>query len=341
MSMNAKNILSLMAVAFLIGCGKPESNQYEGSTVKSVTSDEEKAKFKVALLTPGPVSDSGWNALAYEGLQAIKADMGATVDQKESSGTKIADDMRTYARQGYNVVFGHGFEYNDPAMRVAKDFPNTVFVTSSGGGTAKNVGAFRFDLEEGFYIAGYMAALMSKNGVIGSVSVQNYPSIVSTLKAYAAGAKAARPTVQVLPPVYFGVEGDVARARTATQQVINQHADFIIHQANAAAQGIFDACKEKKVYAFGSNANQNDNPSGIVIGSAVISTKTPFKELADAAKRKVYVGAIGEYAMINNAIDFVINPKLLDKVPADVQQKVRDLAADIKSQKIVVPKDKF
>ena len=45
--------------------------------------------------------------------------------------------------------------------------------------------------------------------------------------------------------------------------------------------------------------------------------------------------------MINNAIDFVINPKLLDKVPADVQQKVRDLAADIKSQKIVVPKDKF
>lgn len=216
-----------------------------------------------------------------------------------------------------------------------------MFVTSSGGGTAANVGAFRFDLEEGFYIAGYMAALMSKTNTIGSVSVQNYPSIVSTLKAYAAGAKAAKPGIEVLPPVYFGEEGNIAAAKSLTEQVIAKGADFVIHQANAAAQGVFDACKEKKVYAFGSNSNQNDNSSGVVIGSAVIITKTPFKELADAVKRKVYKGTIGEYAMANDAIDFVLNPKLADKVPADVQTKIKDLAADIKSGKVKVPKDKF
>jgi len=339
--MNAKNFLPLLAIAFAVGCAKTDSSPYEGRTVKTIESDSDKAKFKVALLTPGPVSDSGWNALAFEGLQNINTELGATVDQKESSGTKIADDMRTYARQGYNLVFGHGFEYNEPAMKVAKDFPNTVFVTSSGGGTAKNVGAFRFDLEEGFYLAGYMAAMMSKTGTIGSVSVQDYPSIVSTLRAYQAGAKAANPAIEVLPPVYFGVEGDIARAKTATQQVISRNADFIIHQANAAAQGVFDACKEKKVFAFGSNSNQNDNPAGDVIASAVIITKTPFKELAEAVKRKVYVGTIGEYAMTNDSIDFVLNPKLLSKIPANVQQKVKDLAADIKSGKVKVPKDKF
>ncbi len=339
--MNLKRFLPLMAVLFVAGCGSGDSSSNDKNDVKSVSSDSDKAKFKVALLTPGPVSDSGWNALAFDGLQAIKSEMGATVDQKESSGTKIADDMRTYAQQHYNVVFGHGFEYNEPAMKVAKDFPDTVFVTSSGGGTAKNVGAFRFDLEEGFYIAGYMAALMSKTGTIGSVSVQNYPSIVSTLKAYAAGAKAAKPSIGVLPPVYFGVEGNIAAAKSATEQVIAQGADFVIHQANSAAQGVFDACKEKKVYAFGSNANQNSNSSGVVIGSAVIITKTPFKELADAVKRKVYTGAIGEYAMANDSIDFVLNPDLLKQVPTDVQTKIKDLASDIKSGKVKVPKDKF
>jgi basic membrane lipoprotein Med (substrate-binding protein (PBP1-ABC) superfamily) len=340
--MNTRNLLPLLALAFVgFGCSKPESNPYDGSTVKTVESADSKAKFKVALLTPGPVTDSGWSALAYDGLKAIQDDMGATVQNKESSGTKIADDMRTYAQQGYNLVFGHGFEYNEPAIKVAKDFPNTVFVSSSGGKTAKNVGAFRFDLEEGFYIAGYMAGLMTKTGTIGSVSVADYPSIVSTLKAYAAGAKAAKSDINVLQPVYFGSEGDVARAKQSAEAVIGQGADFVIHQANAAAQGVFDACKEKKVYAFGSNANQNDNPSGAVIASAIIVTKTPFKELADAVKRKVYSGTIGEYAMSNSAIDFVINPKLVDKIPHDVQQKVQDLAADIKSGKVKVPKDKF
>lgn len=340
--MNSRIIVPLVAIGFIgLGCSKPESNPYEGSSVKTVETPEARAKFKVALLTPGPISDAGWSALAYDGLKSIQEDMGATVQNKESSGTKIVDDMRTYAQQGFNLVFGHGFEYNEAAMKVAKDFPNTVFVTSSGGGTAKNVGAFRFDLEEGFYVAGYMAALMSKTGTIGSVSVKDYPSIVSTLKAYAAGAKAARKDINVLQPVYFGNEGDTTAAQQSTLAVIGQGADFVIHQANAAAQGVFNACKEKKVYAFGSNANQNDNPTGVVIGSAVIITKTPFKELADAVKRKVYTGTIGEYAMSNDAIDFVINPKLKDKVPHDVQQKLEDLAADIKAGKVKVPKDKF
>ena len=339
--MNFKHLLSLFAVVCVVGCGSGSSSSDDPHDVKTAQTSDEKAKFKVALLTPGPVSDSGWNALAFDGLQGIKADMGATVDQKESSGTKIADDMRTYAQQGYNVVFGHGFEYNEPAMKVGKDFPNTVFVTSSGGGTAKNVGAFRFDLEEGFYLAGYLAALMTKTNTIGSVSVQNYPSIVSTLKAYEAGAKAAKPSITVLPPVYFGVEGDVQRAKTATESVISSGADFVIHQANAAAQGVFDACKEKKVYAFGSNSDQNNNPSGVVIASAVIITKTPFKELAEAVKKKVYVGTIGEYAMANDAIDFIINPALKDKIPADIQAKIKNLAADIKGGKVKVPKDKF
>jgi len=340
--MNSRILVPLLAIGFIgLGCSKPDSSPYDGSSVKNVESSESKAKFKVALLTPGSISDAGWSALAYDGLKSIQDDMGATIQNKESSGSKITDDMRTYAQQGFNLIFGHGFEYNAAAMKVAKDFPNTVFVTSSGAGTAKNVGAFRFDLEEGFYIAGYMAALMSKTGTIGSVSVRDYPSIVSTLKAYAAGAKAARPDIVVLQPVYFGNEGDTTAAQQSTLAVIGQGADFVIHQANAAAQGVFNACKEKKVFAFGSNANQNDNSSGIVIASAVIVTKTPFKELADAVKRKVYVGTIGEYAMSNNAIDFVINPKLKDKIPHDVQQKVEDLAADIKSGKVKVPKDKF
>ena len=65
--------------------------------------------------------------------------------------------MRTYAQQGYSLVIGHGFEYNKPGVEVAKDFPDTVFVSSSGSETAKNAGALRFYLEQGCYLAGFVA----------------------------------------------------------------------------------------------------------------------------------------------------------------------------------------
>lgn len=280
--------------------------------------------------------------MAYDALGSIKTGLGATVDnQQDVTGTKIRDAMQTYARQGYKLIFGHGFEYNEPELAVAKDFPDTVFVSSSGSGTAKNAGAFRFYLEQGCYLEGYLAGKMSKTGIIGSVAVQNFPSIVSTLKAYEAGAKAANPNIKVIPPVYFGTEGDISAAKQATEALIGQKADFVIHQANAAAKGVFDACAAKGVYALGTNSDQNGDASGAVIASSVIKAEPAFMDLAKRVKEKKYTGEVSLYGMDKDAIDFVINPKMANKVPADVVKQLDALKADIKSGKLVVPKDNF
>ena len=339
--MKFKPLLLLLAVGTVIGCGNEAPETPVGSTVKSMTPPKPGEEFQVALLTPGTVYDSGWNALAYAGLQEIEKQMHASVTNKESKGADIVDDMRTYGRKKFSLVFGHGFEYNEPAMKVAKDFPDTVFVTSSGGGTAKNVGAFRFELEQGFYVAGYLAGLQTRTGIIGSVSVQNYPSIVSTLKAFEAGAKAANPGLKVLPPVYFGTEGDVTAAKQATEKIIAAGADIVIHQANSAAQGVFDACKEKSAIAFGSNADQNSNNSGVVLGSATIVAKPAFLDLAQQVKDHKFQGGVVKFGMDKGAIDFVLNPKMTVRVPLNQQQKIKQVMEDIKAGKIVVPEDKF
>lgn len=335
-----------LAAVLLAGCSaskddSPSTATTPASSSTSTAADSTASSFKVALLTPGPVSDAGWSALAYEGLQGIKTDMGAEVSNQEAAGAKIKDAMRSYAQKGYNLIFGHGFEYNKPGVELAKDFPKTVFVSSSGGETAPNAGAFRFYLEQSCYLAGMMAAKMSKTGTIGSVAVQNYPSIVSTLKAYEAGAKAVNPKIKIVPTSYFGSEGDVAKAKQATESVLSQGADFVIHQANAAAQGVFDACKEKGVYAFGTNADQNSNASNAVIASATIVAKPAFTELAKEVKAGTYKGEVSLFGMDKGAIDFVINPAMLSKVPADVQKLLHDTQEKIKSGALVVPKDNF
>lgn len=336
--MSARSVLLLLASAIaLLGAGCAPN---ETSASRGVATPAGGKRLKVALLTPGPVSDAGWSAIAYRGLLAIRRELGAEIANQEASGAKIKDAMRTYAQQGYDLVFGHGFEYNEFGVQVAKDFPNTVFVSSSGGKTAPNAGAFRFYLEQGFYLAGVMAGKMTKSNVLGAVAVQDYPSIVSTLKAFEAGARAANPKVRVIT-AYFGTEGDVAKAKQATEQVIAQGADFVIHQANAAAQGVFDAAKERGIYAFGANADQNDNPSGVVIASAVIVAEPAFLNLARQVRDGTYRGSVQLFGMKDGAIDFVANPALANKIPPDVAKLLDATKSKIRSGALVVPKDEF
>lgn len=331
--MRARWIYGAILLVGIVGCsgGSDDSNVSKPA--------DKKAEIKVALLTPGSVNDGGWNALAYAGLKQIETTMGAKVDQQEASGTQIKDAMRAYAQKGYDLIFGHGFEYNSVALEVAKDFPKTIFATSSGSGTAANVGAFRFYLEQGFYIAGFVAGKLSKTGTVGMVGVQNYPSIVSTFKAFEAGARAAKPTIKIIPPVYFGKEGDTAGAKQATEQVIAQGADFVIHQANAAANGVFAACAEKHIFAFGANADQNADPSGAVIASATIVASPAFVTLAHQVQSKTFKGEVLLMGMEKGSIDFIENPKFASKFPQDLKDSIKDLRGRIKSGKLVVPKD--
>lgn len=329
-------LLGLLAGLFVAGCSGPEATS-PGPPNGGRPNDE----FKVALLTPGPVSDAGWSAMANDGLQQIRQQLGATVNQQEAKGTQIKDAMRTYAQQGYRLVIGHGFEYNDPAVQVAKDFPGTIFVSSSGGGTAPNAGAFRFYLEQGFYLAGEMAGKMTKTGKVAMIGGDKVPSIESTFKAFEAGVRAANPQIKQVIKVYTGNGQDVAAAKRATLTAIDQGADFVIHQANAAAQGVFDACKERGVFAFGANLNQNDNPSGAVLASAVIVAGPAFVDLAKQVKEGTYKGSILLMGMDKGAIDFVVNPKLQAKIPADVLKKIQEDQAKIKSGQLTVPKDEF
>ncbi len=330
---------AILASAAIAGCSsrEPAPKPIGGGALKT---GSKSAEFKVALLTPGPVSDAGWSAMAYDGLQSIKQEMGATVNNREAKGTQIRDALRTYAQQGYQLVFGHGYEYNEPSMEVAKDFPGTVFVSSSGGMTARNVGAFRFYLEQGFYLCGILAGSMSKTGIVGMIGGDDVPSIRSTFRGFRAGVLSVNPSARVIE-VFTGSGQDIAAARRATLKAIDEGADFVIHQANAAAQGVFDACKERGAWCFGANLDQNDNPSGRVLASAVIVAGPAFLELAQMVKDNRFVGSVSLMGMDKGAIDFRFNHDLLSHVPDAIVKRVEDARVAISSGKLSVPRDEF
>jgi basic membrane lipoprotein Med (substrate-binding protein (PBP1-ABC) superfamily) len=195
-------------------------------------------------------------------------------------------------------------------------------------------------LEQGFYIAGVLAAKLDKTGTVAMIGGDKVPSIQSTFDAFSAGAKATKPQIKVLT-VYTGDGNDVAKAKEATLNAIGQGADLVIHQADNAAQGVFEACKEKNVYAIGSNLDQNKNATGIVIGSAIIAAGPAFVDLAKEVQAGTYKGSVANFGVKQGAIDFVINPALQSKVPADVQKLLDDTKSKIKAGTLTVPEAKF
>src|SRR5262245_60799088 len=91
---------------------------------------------KVGLLVTGPVSDGGWNQIAWKGCEQIQQKFGAQINnQLVTKPEQYETGFRGYAQDGYDLVFGHGAEFSDAAKQVGPRFPKTRLVVT--GGTAQ------------------------------------------------------------------------------------------------------------------------------------------------------------------------------------------------------------
>src|ERR1044072_1408913 len=102
--------------------------------------------MKVGLLTPGSVNDNGWNAIAYEGLQRVHRELGAEISHQETkTPAEFEEGFRSYGAKGFDLAFGHGFEFQDAALKAGKQYPHTVFIITSGSSVAPHVSPMVFE----------------------------------------------------------------------------------------------------------------------------------------------------------------------------------------------------
>src|SRR5437016_5252130 len=83
----------------------------------------------VAFVTDGKFSDGGWGATGYNATQVLKSKYG--IQLATSDGISIPDiesTLRGYADTGYKLIIAQGFQWGDPAVKVAPDYPDVKFV---------------------------------------------------------------------------------------------------------------------------------------------------------------------------------------------------------------------
>ncbi len=331
----------LPALLLAVACGGEAPSDDPASEVPGA-----EPALRAALLTSGPVSDAGWYAGAYEGLLMVEDSLGARVSHQQTRTPAEFDEaFRSYAASGYDLVFAHGFEYQDAAVRAGGLFPDMTIVVSGGGRVAENVVPLVFQLEEGSYLAGMVAGGLTRSDTVGMVGGVAIPPAEGTFRAFEAGARAVNPGVTVLE-TWIGSWDDVAAAKEAAVAQIRRGADILIHNTDAASFGAFQAVREAvatgdSTWIMGMNRDQNDIAPEVTLGSAVIRIPEAFLETARSwldgtlGSAPIYVGAE------EGVVDFVPNPAVEGRIPAELLQRVRDARAAIRAGELDVPRIPF
>ncbi len=309
-------------------------------------SDPAASRFRVALLTPGSINDGGWNSGAYQGLKRIETELGAEVRHVETrSPADFEEGFRDFASRGFALVFGHGFEYQEAAARVGAEAPDTIFITTSGDTVRANVAPMVFELEQATFLCGVLAARLSESRLVGLVGGMDLPSIRSTFVAFRAGVERTRPEVSVRE-VFLGNFDDVPAAREAALALLDQGADLLLHQANDAGRGVFRAVEERaaagrRVYAFGTNANQNEMAPAVVLGSATLDIPGALLAVARRVAQGEFRAEPLRLGMREGVVALELNPALADRIPEPLRAELAQLEARIRSGELEVPRGDF
>src|SRR6478609_3117862 len=325
-------LLLRCAVLFLATACNSGREDAQGKASSAGNANAANGPFRVALLTPGPISDQSWNGGAYQGLLRVRDSLGATVSHIQTkTPAEFEAQFRQYGAQNYDLVLGHGFEFQDAALRVAPDYPRTTYVVTAGSSVGANVGGIEFGFADASYLAGLLAGAMTKTNVIGVIGGTELPPVKESFTAFARGAKAANPRTTVLTS-YLGNWDDVSAGREQALAQIGRGADVIFQNADAAGLGVFQAAREtKKALVVGSNSNQNAVAPDITIASVVIDLPHAFLTVAREVKSKTFKPRLIRLGSESDVVTLVINPAFQSHIPARAMRVVdsvrRELAA--------------
>jgi basic membrane protein A len=301
-------------------------------------------KLRIALVTDALFSDSGWGTAAFNAAKLLETNYGHEVAYAESIAIPdIEATLRQYSEDGYDLIIAHGFQWGDPAVKVGQDYPNTKYVVFTGLVESENVASIFPMQQEGTFLLGALAAMMSETGTIAYVGGDQYPNLINIFEGYKQGARYINPEIEVIG-TYLGEWDNPAKGREAGLAQINAGADFLFHVADTSGHGVIQAAEDRGKFAFGAVLDQNQLASDTVLTSFVLDIDKAFDQAAQMVVEDRFEGKIfkpgieeGKGAPGDGIVFLAPFHDLEAQVPADVKARLEELTQDVLDGEIVVP----
>lgn len=236
------------------------------------------SELKVALILLGAISDLGWDYTAYCGLEKIGALGAQTSYMEKVDMSEVEAVARSYATEGYDVIFFATNMIQDIGMEVASEFPDTQFVMIGADTVTDNMAAVQIkDKDQGFMM-GVIAALATKTKIVGFVGATEFIAIVNGAKGFEQGVKYVDPEIQVLS-TFTGSDTDVNLAKETAKAMIENGADVLASICSAGAVGVLEAAQEGGILAVSESSGLADAAPDAVLTTVNKDTSIAYEKI--------------------------------------------------------------
>lgn len=288
--------------------------------------------LKIGQVNASPAAEIGWAKQHALGIDAIKAEFGDKVAVTVIDNIFMPQDaervFRELASSGNKLIFGTSFSLGTPMQKVAPRFPDVAFEHCSGIVHLPNLGTFEAKYYEGSYVAGVAAGHMSKSGKIGFVGGFPIPDIVGPANALLLGAQSVNKDA-TCNIVFLNSWYDPGKEKEAAQALLSQGCDVIcgmtdtgtcVQVAGAAGAWSIGYASDLSKFApdFHLTAFTLDWTSDYLRAAKGVAAGNWKPEV----RWDGLAGGVVKMSPFNKAI------------PADVQEKLRQLETDIGSGKV-------
>ena len=288
-------------------------------------------EFKMGLLVPNSIGEEGWSRIGFDALKRVETELGAKVGYVELPENPAAFEkaFRDFAGQGYRVVLGHGFQFQEAALAAAQDYPDTVFLVSQSQVHASNVIGLNSDVSQPFYLMGVIAATMGKKaGLVGGMEI---PRVMQSFEGFTNGARSVNPDFPV-STVYLGTFTDANAAKEASFGLIAQGADFVVPNANSAGMGVIQAARESggQTGTFSVYSDYTADAPKNVLGTFLIDYGQGIVRIISGIKDGNVPQSNVDFGLKDtDVIKFTFNDEAARPIPQDLRKHLEEVTAKI------------
>ena len=300
----------------------------------------------------GGRGDKSFNDGAYIGAERAVRELGARVRFVEpGEGSDREAGLRLLAAEGMDLVIGVGFIFTDDLTQLAAEYPAVAFagidfaigLDKNGAPIPppKNLAALKFREEQGSFLVGALAALLSGDTKkVGFVGGMDSPLIHKFEAGYRAGVKQVCPDCTVIAQ-YAGVTPEAfrnpGRGKELALSQYQQGVHIIYHASGSTGLGVFEAARTMNRFGIGVDADQYNEAPGRVLTSMVKRVDNAVFDAIRRVKEKRFTGGIYQLGLAEDGVGYVYDAHNRALIPDAVRAKVEALKAEIIAGRIKVP----
>ena len=273
----------------------------------------------------------------YEGLKAVQKELGAdklefVTSERMGNPVDAGAAIRQYADQGFDIIIAHGAQYQSVLMELAPDFPKTTFAYGTGFTTAPNIFAYDPQAQEGAYLLGVVAALMSKTGVAGIVGPVESGDAIKYNYGFQQGVAAGNPNVKVRI-AYTGSFGDIVGAGELAKVHMDAKADVLTGSSQQAVELPRSGRAVRRI-------PMSTDGLGFIAPDHVLAAQVNpgrvVKAMIDYRAKGILGGKHLTLTFADGTLELRFNPKLVNRIPKAVLDRVEKTKQDIITGKLRV-----